>query len=251
MSYSGSAMIELKDVWKKYSKQNIFHRSLREDIVNLFKRRNNNGQLRENEFWALKSIDLRVKKGESIGIYGPNGAGKSTILKLIAKVTYPTKGEVIVRGRVAPLIEIGAGFHLDLTGRENIFVNGAILGMGIQEIKKKMDEIIAFSELEDFIDMPVKKYSSGMYLRLAFSIAVHSEADIFLIDEILAVGDEKFQRKCREKIKKLTSQNKTTIIVTHNIDAINQLCSRAISLEKGRIAPDIASYKYNDNTTKV
>ena len=203
--------------------------------MNLFKRKTSDSQLQENEFWALRSINLAVRKGETVGIYGPNGAGKSTILKLIAKVTYPTRGEVIVRGRVAPLIEIGAGFHLDLTGRENIFVNGAILGMRIQEIREKIKEIIEFSELGDFIDMPVKKYSSGMYLRLAFSIAIHSDADIFLIDEILAVGDERFQKKCKDKIKKLSLRGKTLIIVTHNKSIMQDLCPRIIRLDKGII----------------
>ncbi|HDD44331.1 MAG TPA: ABC transporter ATP-binding protein [Candidatus Desulfofervidus auxilii] len=227
-------MIIFKDVWKKYYRHHVFHRSLREDIVNFFKRKQKQ-ELKKNEFWALKGISFEIKKGECVGLYGPNGAGKSTILKLIAKVTYPTKGIVNVNGRVAPLIEIGAGFHLDLTGRENIYINGAILGMHINEIKRKIPQIVEFSELEEFIDMPVKKYSSGMYLRLGFSIAIHSEADIFLIDEILAVGDEAFQEKCLEKIKNLKKQGKTMLFVTHNRELMEKIADRTIFMEKGKV----------------
>ncbi|MDL1972458.1 MAG: ABC transporter ATP-binding protein, partial [Deltaproteobacteria bacterium] len=159
----------------------------------------------------------------------------STILKLIAKVTYPTRGTISVDGRVAPLIEIGAGFHLDLTGRENIHINGAILGMRINEIKRKIPAIVDFSELNEFIDMPVKKYSSGMYLRLAFSIAIHSDADIFLIDEILAVGDEAFQEKCLDKIQNLKKQGKTMIVVTHNRKLMEEVADEIIFIEKGEV----------------
>lgn len=228
---SSDILIELKDVWKKYSIRETFHRSLREDLVNLFKW--NNKDLKKNEFWALMGIDLAVRKGECIGLYGPNGAGKSTILKLIASVTYPTKGEVKVTGRVAPLIEIGAGFHMDLTGRENIFINGAILGMSIKEIRSKLTDIIEFSELGQFIDMPVKKYSSGMYLRLGFSVAVHSTADILLIDEILAVGDEDFQRKCIWKIKELMKEGRTIIIVSHNRAQMEILTGKILNINSG------------------
>jgi lipopolysaccharide transport system ATP-binding protein len=226
-------IIEFHDVWKKYSLREAFHRSLREDMVNLFKR--NNRDLRKDEFWALKGINLSIRKGECIGLYGPNGAGKSTLMKLIASVTYPTKGEIIVRGKVAPLIEVGAGFHMDLTGRENIFINGAILGMRIKEIQEKLPDIIDFSELKEFIDMPVKKYSSGMYLRLGFSIAVHSSADILLIDEILAVGDENFQSKCIEKIKELNRMGKTIIIVSHNLKLMESLTKKIIYIKSGTL----------------
>jgi ABC-type polysaccharide/polyol phosphate transport system ATPase subunit len=227
-------MIIFKDVWKKYYRHHVFQRSLREDIVKFFKKKQNQ-ELKKNEFWALKGISFEIKKGECVGLYGPNGAGKSTILKLIARVTYPTKGVIEVKGRVAPLIEIGAGFHMDLTGRENIYINGAILGMRIKEIRQKIPQIAEFSELEEFIDMPVKKYSSGMYLRLGFSIAIHSEADIFLIDEILAVGDEAFQEKCLEKMKNLKKQGKTILIVTHNRQLMEKVVDRIIFLERGRI----------------
>lgn len=233
MSIAADTIIELRDVWKKYSLRETFHRSLREDIVNLFKW--NNKELKKDEFWALKGINMTVHRGECIGLYGPNGAGKSTILKLIASVTYPTKGEVKVIGRVAPLIEVGAGFHMDLTGRENIFINGAILGMSIKEIRSKMNDIIEFSELGQFINMPVKKYSSGMYLRLGFSVAVHSSADILLIDEILAVGDEDFQRKCIEKIKELRREGRTIIMVTHKRELMGRFVERLIFIYKGDI----------------
>lgn len=233
-------IIELRDVWKKYSLRETFHRSLREDIVNLFKW--NNKELKKDEFWALKGINMTVHRGECIGLYGPNGAGKSTILKLIASVTYPTKGEVKVTGRVAPLIEVGAGFHLDLTGRENIFINGAILGMSIKEIKSKLKDIIEFSELGRFIDMPVKKYSSGMYLRLGFSVAVHSTADILLIDEILAVGDEDFQGKCIEKIRELRRDGRTIIMVSHNKNLMESLTEKILFVRKGRFE-DLYSLK--------
>ena len=235
---SSNIVIELKDVWKKYSLKERFHKSIREDLVNFLKRKNKD--LKKDEFWALKGINLRIKKGECIGLYGPNGAGKSTILKLIASVTYPTKGSVNVIGRVAPLIEIGAGFHMDLTGRENIFINGAILGMSIKEIKRKMNNIIDFSELREFIDMPVKKYSSGMYLRLGFSVAVHSDADILLIDEILAVGDENFKNKCIKKLKEIKKDNnRTMIIVSHNKTLMEQLVDRIIYIKKGEIVQNM------------
>lgn len=232
---SNNLAIKLDNLWKKYYRQNIFHRSLRDDVMSLLYHRKDNSDLHKNEFWALQGIDLEVKKGESIGFYGPNGAGKSTLLKLIARVTYPTKGSVSVNGRVAPLIEIGAGFHNDLTGRENIYMNGAILGMKIAEIKEKMDSIISFSEIEEFIDMSVKKYSSGMYLRLGFAIAIHSEANILLIDEILAVGDEAFRKKCINKVMELKQNGKTMVIITHNRELMEKVADRIILLEKGRM----------------
>ena len=232
---SDNLSIKLTKLWKKYYREDIFHRSLRDDLMNLIRPTKNKSLINNNEFWALKDINIDVKKGESIGLYGPNGSGKSTLLKLIANVTFPTMGNVLVNGRVAPLIEIGAGFHKDLTGRENIYMNGAILGMKISEIKAKMDSIIAFSEIEDFIDMSVKKYSSGMYLRLGFSIAVHSEAEILLIDEILAVGDEDFKDKCIQKVMELKQSGKTMIIVTHNSKLMEKVADRVFFLEKGVI----------------
>lgn len=226
-------VIELKDVWKKYSMKEHFHKSIREDLVNIMRRKNLD--LKRDEFWALKGINLEIKRGECIGLYGHNGAGKSTILKLIASVTYPTLGSIMVNGRVAPLIEIGAGFHLDLTGRENIFINGAIIGMTIREIKSQINDIIAFSELGRFIDMPVKKYSSGMYLRLGFAVAVNSNADIFLIDEILAVGDESFQEKCLIKLRELIDNGKTILIVSHDRELMKSLAKKIGFIESGSI----------------
>ncbi len=237
MSYSNNNIIvRIEHVWKKYSKDAIFHRSLREDMLNLVKKRNTPKQeLYRNEFWALKDVSMNIKKGESVGLFGPNGAGKSTILKLIANVTYPTRGTIEVNGRVAPLIEIGAGFHPDLSGKENIYVNGAILGMTIGEIREKLSSIIEFSELEEFIHMPVKKYSSGMYLRLGFSIAIHSSADVLLVDEILAVGDEAFKAKCIDKIRKLKKEGKTIVIVSHDKHLLEQLTERVYYLHRGEI----------------
>lgn len=226
-----SDIIEFDRVWKKYSLREAFHRSFREDIINVFKK-NSKKMLGKDEFWALKDVSFSINKGECIGIYGPNGAGKTTILKLIASITFPNKGSVDVKGRIAPLIEVGAGFHPDLTGRENIFMNGTIIGMSIKEVKEKLENIIEFSELGEFIDMPVKKYSSGMYLRLGFSIAIHSSADILLIDEILAVGDESFQKKCIEKIQELKNNQKTIIIVTHDMKIMGQITDRVINIVK-------------------
>ncbi len=225
---SSNSAIELKNIWKKYSKRATFHNSLREAIVKIFEPKTDKEKLEKDEFWVLKNFNLTVKKGESIGLYGPNGTGKSTILKLIANVTYPNKGEIIINGKVAPLIEIGAGFHPDLTGRENILMNGAILGMTPKEIKEKEESIIEFSGMREFIDMPVKKYSSGMYLRLAFSVAVHSEADIYLFDEILAVGDGNFRKRCYDIIKNLRSKGKTLVVISHDLKELKDVVGRIL-----------------------
>ena len=240
MSFNDSAIV-FNQVWKKYSRANMFHRSIREDIVNIFNTKRNRADLSTQEFWALRDMQFSVKIGETLGVYGPNGAGKSTILKLIAGVTYPTLGNLSARGRIAPLIEIGAGFHPDLTGRENIYMNGTILGMTIADVKKKMDSIVGFSETEEIINMPVKKYSSGMYLRLAFSIAFHSEADIYLIDEILSVGDAGFQRKCLEKINQLKKIGKTLIVITHDKPLMEQIVDRIIYIDKGQLFEAVAT----------
>ncbi len=232
---SSEPLIELSDVWKRYSTRALFHASLREDLMGLFTRRRTRPELREGEFWALKGINISIHDGECVGLYGPNGSGKTTVLKLIASVTYPNKGRVTVRADVAPLISIGAGFHPDLTGRENIYMNGTIIGMNISEIRRVMDDIIAFSEIEDrFIDMPVKRYSAGMHLRLGFSIAVHSGARILLIDELLAVGDEHYRAKCLEKIEELKSK-RTIVIVLHDRPLLERITDRIIFLERGRI----------------
>jgi len=186
--------------------------------------------------WALRDINFEVKQGEVLGIIGKNGAGKSTLLKILSRVTTPTVGEIKVKGRIASLLEVGTGFHPELTGRENIFLNGAILGMSKQEIRSKFDEIVDFSGVERYIDTPVKRYSSGMYVRLAFGVAAHLEPEILIVDEVLAVGDAEFQKKCLGKMKDVSGQGRTVLFVSHNMAAVKLLCSRAIMLEKGKIA---------------
>jgi homopolymeric O-antigen transport system ATP-binding protein len=194
-------------------------------------------QVRSREYlWALKDINFDVADGEVVGLIGRNGSGKSTLLKLISQITEPTTGRIQLHGRVGSLIEVGTGFHPELTGRENIYMNGAILGMRRAEIKRKFDEIVSFSELEKFIETPVKHYSSGMYVRLAFSVAVHLEPDILLIDEVLAVGDMAFQQKCLQKIRSMRELSKAIILVSHSTIAVKAICSRAILLDRGQIA---------------
>jgi lipopolysaccharide transport system ATP-binding protein len=190
------------------------------------------------EFWALKDVSFAVKQGEVLGIVGRNGAGKSTLLKILSRITDPTEGRVVLRGRVASLLEVGTGFHPELTGRENIYLNGAILGMSQREIKRKFDEMVAFSEVEKFIDTPVKRYSSGMYVRLAFSVAAHLEPDILIVDEVLAVGDAAFQKKCLGKMENVASAGQSVLLVSHNMGVINSLARRAIWLDQGRIVTD-------------
>lgn len=186
--------------------------------------------------WALKDIDFEVKQGEVLGIIGRNGAGKSTLLKILSRVTAPTVGDIKVKGRIASLLEVGTGFHPDLSGRENIFLNGAILGMTKKEIKSKFDEIVAFSGVERYIDTPVKRYSSGMYVRLAFAVAAHLESEILIVDEVLAVGDAEFQKKCLGKMKDVSSgEGRTVLFVSHNMDAVTKLCQSALYLKNGEI----------------
>jgi len=185
--------------------------------------------------WALKDVSLEVRQGEVLGIIGPNGAGKTTLLKVLSRITEPTEGEVRIRGRVASLLEVGTGFHPELTGRENIFLNGAILGMTRKEIEQKFDEIVAFAEIEKFMDTPVKRYSSGMYVRLAFAVAAHLEPEILLVDEVLAVGDAEFQKKCRGKMGDISEEGRTVLLVSHNMTSIVKLCSSAIWIDNGRI----------------
>lgn len=191
------------------------------------------------EFWALNDISFDVFSGEVVGIVGGNGAGKSTLLKILSRITEPTRGSVTLRGRVASLLEVGTGFHPELSGRENIFLNGAILGMSRAEIKRKFDEIVAFAEVEKFLDTPVKRYSSGMYVRLAFSVAAHLEPEILVVDEVLAVGDAQFQKKCLGKMQDVSQrEGRTVLFVSHNMAAVKSLCTRAICLEKGHIVAD-------------
>ncbi|MBI2354862.1 MAG: ABC transporter ATP-binding protein [Deltaproteobacteria bacterium] len=187
------------------------------------------------EFWALKDVSFEVKQGDRIGIIGRNGAGKSTLLKILSRITEPTTGSVRIKGRVASLLEVGTGFHPELTGRENIYLNGAILGMSRAEIRKKFDEIVDFAEIEKFLDTPVKRYSSGMYVRLAFAVAAHLEPEILVVDEVLAVGDAKFQKKCLAKMEAVGKEGRTVLFVSHNMAAIQSLCPRACLLESGRL----------------
>lgn len=193
----------------------------------------------EEDFWALKDVSFEVKPGEVVGIIGRNGAGKSTLLKILSRITEPTKGRITLRGRVASLLEVGTGFHPELTGRENIFLNGAILGMARAEIRAKFDEIVAFAEVEKFLDTPVKRYSSGMYVRLAFAVAAHLEPEIMIVDEVLAVGDAQFQRKCLGKMQSVAHESgRTVLFVSHNMTAVQTLCTRALLLRDGRSVAD-------------
>ena len=189
-------------------------------------------------FTALKDINITIKRGETVGLVGVNGSGKSTLLKLMTKIIYPNKGKIITYGKITSLLELGAGFHQDFTGRENIYFNAAIFGLTKQEIDKRLDAIIEFSELGEFIDNPVRTYSSGMYMRLAFSIAINVDADILLIDEILAVGDQHFQEKCFNKLHELKESDKTIVIVSHSLDQIEDLCTRAIWINHGSVQMD-------------
>ncbi len=240
-------IIKVKNIGKKYK---ITHErgsyiSLRDVITIAFKNpfrfaktkaRQVTGFEKKEEFWALKDIDFSVNKGEAIGIIGGNGAGKSTLLKILSQITPPTTGEIVMHGRIGSLLEVGTGFHPELTGRENIFLNGAILGMTRKEIASKFDQIVEFADVVKFLDTPVKYYSSGMYVRLAFSVAAHMEHDILLVDEVLAVGDTEFQKKCLGKMEDVTKENGRTILfISHNMDAIQKLCSRTILLEKGSV----------------
>lgn len=241
------SIIEIRNISKKY---NITHQrgsyvALRDVLMNILKSpftflKNKTKQItgfeKKEDFWALKNVNLNVNKGEVIGIIGANGAGKSTLLKILSQITPPTEGEIILRGRVGSLLEVGTGFHPELTGRENIFLNGAILGMKKKEIAKKFDEIVAFAGIKKFLDTPVKYYSSGMYVRLAFSVAAHMEPDILIIDEVLAVGDAEFQKKCLGKMEEITKgQGRTILFVSHNLTAIQQLCKKTIVLQNGKV----------------
>ncbi|MDQ4503248.1 ABC transporter ATP-binding protein [Sinomonas sp. ASV322] len=225
--------ITVEDVRKEFVLRHT--RSLKEALMWVIRGRR--GDI-SRKFDALKDISLHVEEGETVALLGLNGSGKSTLLKLISGVLQPDGGSVRTRGRVAGLIEVGAGFHHDLSGRDNVYLNGAILGMSEQQIDEMFDSIVEFSEIGEFIDTEVKFYSSGMYLRLAFSIAVHTDPEVFLIDEILAVGDEPFQRKCIAKIKELSAAGKTLFVVSHDLDLVSTICERGVLLEHGRIVMD-------------
>lgn len=232
---SNIPVVIFKDVWKKYSKDVIFHRSFREDLMGLLTLADPHQGLLKNEFWALKKIDFSLEQGQIIGLWGSNGAGKSTLLKLVARITYPTLGQITIKGAVAPIIEVGAGFHPDLTGRENVYLYGVILGMTLADVNKNIASIIGFSQLNEFIDMPIKKYSSGMYMRLAFSIAIHSQADIYVIDEVLMTADESWQKKLFDKIQDLKKQNKSILLVTQNKQLMESTVDRIMTLDNGQI----------------
>jgi len=225
---SSDVAISIQHVSKLFRKQN--QRTFKELLPALF-----GGKKISESFWALKDIDLEIKRGESVGIIGVNGSGKSTLLKLIAGVTQPTKGKIITNGRIAPLIELGAGFHPELTGRENVYLNGIILGMTRAEVDAKFKKIVDFSEIWDFIDQPVKHYSSGMYLRLAFAVAVHTEPDILLVDEILAVGDTAFQAKCFKKMDEFKKKKATIIYVSHVIDSVRSFCDKVLYINQSQM----------------
>jgi len=227
----------------RLGQRKIRHETLREKIADLartpFRRLMPSGRSEEQNnselIWALKNVSLEVRRGEIIGLIGRNGAGKTTLLKILSRITEPTEGYAEIHGRVGCLLEVGTGFHPELTGRENIYLNGAILGMKKAEIDRKFDEIVAFAEIEKLLDTPVKRYSSGMYVRLAFAVAAHLEADILLVDEVLAVGDEAFQKKCLQKMANIAKEGKTILFVSHNMEAISWLCKEAIWIDEGQI----------------
>lgn len=211
------------------------YKSLREEIFKLPSRLLRRGGQSREEFWALKDVSFDIMPGDRVGIIGRNGAGKSTLLKLLSRITEPTTGRIILRGRVASLLEVGTGFHPELTGRENIYLNGAILGMSRAEVRRKFDEIVDFAGVEKFLDTPVKRYSSGMYVRLAFAVAAHLEPEILIVDEVLAVGDAEFQKKCLGKMEEVGKEGRTVLFVSHNMGAIQKLCSNAFLLNQSRL----------------
>lgn len=237
-------VITVKSISKSY---NISHEmkatagnvAFRDAIINTLKKPKEllTGHIMKKEkFWALKDINFEINKGEVVGIIGKNGSGKSTLLKIMSRITEPTTGEIVMNGRVASLLEVGTGFHPELTGRENVYFNGSILGMKKKEIDAKFDEIVAFSEVEKFLDTPVKFYSSGMYVRLAFAVAAHLEPDILIVDEVLAVGDAAFQKKCLGKMKDVAGEGRTVIFVSHSMSSVRELCSKAVLLKSGKVA---------------
>lgn len=236
------AIISIEKLGKRYSLRHQRERYtalrdvLAERAKRLFRRNGVGTRASKEDFWALKNISFEVKQGEVVGIIGRNGAGKSTLLKILSRITEPTEGRVKIKGRVASLLEVGTGFHPELTGRENIFLNGAILGMTRHEIRKKFDEIVAFAETEKFLDTPVKRYSSGMYVRLAFAVAAHLEPEILVVDEVLAVGDAQFQKKCLGKMDQVAKAGRTVLFVSHNMAVIQRLCSIAMLLQEGHLA---------------
>jgi ABC-type polysaccharide/polyol phosphate transport system ATPase subunit len=225
-------VIEFDHVSKQFRLRRRLPRSFQELFLNTLRMQ---GRARAEIIWSLRDVSFGVQRGEMVGLIGPNGAGKSTALKLISRIIEPTRGRIVVNGKVTGLLELGAGFHPDLTGRENVYLNGAMLGMSRGQVEHRLDAIVAFSELEQFIDAPVKHFSSGMYMRLGFATAVHSDVDILLVDEILAVGDQAFQSKCHQKIAELRRGGTTILFVSHDATTVRRMCDRAIWLDKGRV----------------
>src|SRR5438093_3780215 len=248
-----STIIEIMNISKQYrlGESAPMYGSLREALLEALRkpwkalRRSSNGRAVQaaNDFWALKDVNIEVQQGETLAIIGQNGAGKSTLLKIISRVVDPTEGLIRLRGRMASLLEVGTGFHPELTGRENIYLNGAVLGMRKAEIDAKFDEIVAFAGIGQFLDTPVKRYSSGMYVRLAFAVAANLDPEILIVDEVLSVGDAAFQKKCLGKMEEVGAQGRTVLFVSHNVQVVTRLCPRAILLDAGRVASDGESHR--------
>ncbi len=237
-----NTIVKVENISKSYilkHQNNQSYTALRDVIANnakkIFNPKRSQNINSEEEFWALNDVSFDIKQGDRVGIIGRNGAGKSTLLKVLSRIVTPTKGRVTIDGRVASLLEVGTGFHPELSGRENIFLNGSILGMTKSEIKSKFDEIVAFSEVERFLDTPVKRYSSGMYVRLAFAVAAHLDPEILIVDEVLAVGDAEFQRKCLGKMNHIAGEGRTILFVSHNMEAVQKLCNKGVLLQKGAL----------------
>lgn len=235
-----SPAVVVEDLWESFR---IYH----ERVLTLKDRLVGRRRTRAEEFWALQGVNLEVASGETVALVGPNGSGKTTLLKCIARILSPTRGTVSVRGKTAALLELGAGFHGDLTGRENVFLNASILGFGRKEVDSIFEDVVAFSELQEFIDTPVRNYSSGMYVRLGFSVAVHLDPDVLLVDEVLAVGDARFQARCFERIRHLQRAGTTIVLVTHDLDAAASVCERAYLLEGGKIVEEGSSHVVVDH----
>ncbi|HET6382894.1 MAG TPA: ABC transporter ATP-binding protein [Armatimonadota bacterium] len=230
-------IIEVHNIGKRYviGANRERYLSLRDQVASRFSRNRRAPGGDSTRFWALRNVDFEVQRGETFGIIGRNGAGKSTLLKILSQITPPTEGRITMRGRVASLLEVGTGFHPELTGRENVYLNGAILGMTRSEVARKFDEIVAFAEVEKFLDTPVKRYSSGMYVRLAFAVAAHLEPEILVVDEVLSVGDRQFQKKCLGKMGEVAKVGRTVLFVSHNLEAVRKLCTRGMLLESGEV----------------
>ncbi|MFN0153278.1 MAG: polysaccharide ABC transporter ATP-binding protein [Gaiella sp.] len=231
--------IAIEGIGKRYrlGQHRAAYRTLRDSIAGIG-RRSGDGQAQRREIWALRDVSLAVDEGEVIGLIGRNGAGKSTLLRILTRITTPTEGRAVIKGRIGSLLEVGTGFHPELTGRENIFLNGSILGMRRRAIAAKLDQIVEFAGVETFVDTPVKRYSSGMYVRLAFAVAAHMEPEILLVDEVLSVGDAEFQKRCLGRMEDLSQTGRTVVFVSHNLQTITQLCDRAVLLEKGGVVAD-------------